>query len=398
MLRPHTLVNVYFNDPELVQWHQTMAKCKAGTKPTTNHIDSRDEMKCENQHWRLEWSTAEEQAENRIFSVQSKASAHAKKSVGRVQAREWRGRLQQWRTWTGGVADAWSNTLVWMGESETGRHTGHRAAQICKWMNDGKAHYNRDTGKHWEYRLLKHLVKPGYERERWFRLKNSSWWPDGLAVSDMGRIRLGDGAPELGTKVSYYRRKRIGGTNWLIHELMGWAFFGERPSESHTIDHDNKDLDTDGCLSNARSNLLGWADQSQQARTRRKGSRTEAQGKPVVVCPHATGIETEYASLSAAAEAMCTTTGWIRRVCSGEHRSDVFNAWFVPQSDLVMVRSTFSNGKLTLTTEVERWAKIDPVDWQEGGKYFCVRHEKKERSNIADAKPILVKRRKRERM
>jgi len=29
--------------------------------------------------------------------------------------------------------------------------------------------------------------------------------------------------------------------------------------------------------------------------------------------------------------------------------------------------------KLSLVTETERWVEIDPADWEEGGKYFCVR-------------------------
>ena len=38
------------------------------------------------------------------------------------------------------------------------------------------------------------------------------------------------------------------------------------------------------------------------------------------------------------------------------------------------VRTVLGPGcNLSLVTETERWAEIDPKDWEEGGKYFCVR-------------------------
>ena len=42
---------------------------------------------------------------------------------------------------------------------------------------------------------------------------------------------------------------------------MGLLFFGKLPTGVHTVDHDDKKLDGEGCLSNNRTNLLGWADE-----------------------------------------------------------------------------------------------------------------------------------------
>jgi len=81
-------------------------------------------------------------------------------------------------------------------------------------------------------------------------------------------------------------------------------------------------------------------------------------------------------------------------VCNGVNKSRTFEAWFAPQPNLVHVHTAFANGKLTLTTEVERWAEIDPAGWREGGKYFRVRGEPRKRGNMSKAKPELDKRRK----
>ena len=78
--------------------------------------------------------------------------------------------------------------------SGASRNTKHLQHKIGNALNDCNQHFCPKTGKHWEYRLLKHEVKPGYETEEWSRLENSDWWPDEL-VSDMGRYRVGDGAP-----------------------------------------------------------------------------------------------------------------------------------------------------------------------------------------------------------
>jgi len=58
---------------------------------TTDHIDSRREMKSENQYWRLQWATKSEQRKNRNRSVDGIARMQENTSIGRVQGREWHG-------------------------------------------------------------------------------------------------------------------------------------------------------------------------------------------------------------------------------------------------------------------------------------------------------------------
>ena len=76
---------------------------------------------------------------------------------------------------------------------------------------------------------------------------------------------------------------------YAVHELVGWAFFGPRPTGAHSMDHkDQVTVDANGCLSNAVSNLVDWADKKTQATTSRNGSRTSTQGKCVRVRVKAT--------------------------------------------------------------------------------------------------------------
>lgn len=49
----------------------------------------------------------------------------------------------------------------------------------------------------------------------------------------------------------------------------------------------------------------------------------------------------------------------------------------------MLLRNTRAGCKVELVTETERWAEIDPDDWIEGGKYFCVRGKAPERSDAS---------------
>jgi hypothetical protein len=407
-LQVHTLVNVYFNDPDLVKWKAEKAKCRNGERVTTDHGVLGEEYRSENYWWRLDWATKEKQTANREVSDEAKASCRAKKSHGMVQAREWHGRVKgvRHRSWTGGTPDAWDDALKWMGTYQAAAHTGHDSGTIraWKWLGDGKAHRCEKTGKDWEYRLIEHVVEPGYESENWFDLGNVDALGDGglrgVLISDMGRIDDGTGTPPShGTKVGAYRSKCIDGKLYQMHELMGWAFFGPRPSPEHTIDHiDKTTLDNDGCLSNALSNLSAtWADKSTQSKTRRNGSRVATSGKRVRVRVKATGAVTEYTDTYSASRALGASPGFVSGVCRKVHTSTKFEASYIEEEEhLVRVRAILGPGcKLSLVTEVERWAEIDPADWEEGGKYFCVRGVKPVRSDASTHVPSARNKRKR---
>ena len=81
----HTLVNVYFNDPNLVEWNAEKAKCPNGKMVTTDHRVAGDEFRSENFSWRLRWATKEKQRDNQDdLSEDAKASKCAKRSHGLV--------------------------------------------------------------------------------------------------------------------------------------------------------------------------------------------------------------------------------------------------------------------------------------------------------------------------
>jgi hypothetical protein len=382
----HTLVNVYFNDPNLVEWNAEKAKCDEGEMVTTDHIFPGQEFRSENYSWRLRWATKKKQIKNQDVSEEAKASCRAKLSHGLVQAREWRGRVKGLGNgWVGGTPDAWDDAPKWVGTPKAAAHTGQSTGNIWKFLDDGQAHHCKATGKDWEYRLIAHPTEPGYEGEKWWDLGSveglggADGGLSGVLVSDMGRVDDGTGAPPShGTKAGVYRTKTIDGVQYTVHELMGWAFAGARPSDAHTIDHlDPTKLDAEGCLSNARSNLsTKWEDKSTQNTTSRNGSKAATQGKRVRVRVKATGVVTEYDDAHSAARALGTSHGHVSNVCrNDEIKSTKFEAQYIKEEEyLVHVRTvTCPDGTPSPVTETERWAEIDPADWEEGGKYFCVR-------------------------
>jgi len=384
----HTLVNVCFNDPDLVEWNAEKAKCPNGKMVTTDHRVPGKEFRSENYWWRLRWATKKKQNENQDdLSEDAKASKRAKQSHGLVQAREWRGRVGKRGRYKGGTPDAWDGAPKWVGTCQAAAHTGQSQSMISKWLkaDDGKAHRCEATGKDWEYRLIKHPTEPGYEGEKWWDLGTvealgGAGADDlrGVLVSDMGRVNDGTGAPPShGTKAGVYRSKTIDRTPYQAHELLGWAFAGARPSPAHTIDHlDPTKLDDEGCISNARSNLSAtWADKRTQSTTSRTGSKAATQGKRVRVRVKATGVVTEYTDAHSAARALGVNRSFVTNVCLNDAiKSTKFEAKYIDEENLVRVRTVMGPGcKLSLVTETERWAEIDPDDWEEGGKYFCVR-------------------------
>jgi hypothetical protein len=392
----HTLVNVYFNDTDLVEWSAEKAKCPNGNMVTTDHRVSGKEFRSENYSWRLRWATKKKQKKNQDVSEDAKASKRAKQSHGLVQARQWRGRVKgKGNSWTGGTPDAWDDAPKWVGTCQAEAHTGHSRQIISACLGDGKAHRCKATGKDWEYRCIAHPTEPGYEGEKWWDLGTvealGAGADDlhGVLVSDMGRVNDGTGTPPShGTKEGVYRTKTIDCVDYRVHELMGWAFCGARPSPAHTIDHlDPTKLDAEGCISNARSNLSAtWADRSTQSTTSRNGSMAATSGKRVRVRVKATGVVTEYDDACSAARALGVDRSFVSNVCRNDGlKSTKFEAAYIEEEKhLVRVRTVMGPGcKLSLVTETERWAEIDPADWEEGGKYFCVRGKKHARTDAS---------------
>jgi hypothetical protein len=353
------------------------------------------EPRSENYSWRLRWATKKKQNKNRDVSEDAKASKRAKQSHGLVQARQWRGRVGKRGRYKGGTPDAWDGAPKWVGLPMAAAHTGHDVGNISTWLkaDDGKPHRCEATGKDWEYRLIKHPTEPGYEGETWWDLGTVEALGDGaddlrgVLVSDMGRVDDGTGTPPShGTKAGVYRHKTIDGTLYKVHELLGWAFFGARPSDAHTTDHlDPTKLDAEGCISNARSNLSAtWADKRTQSTTSRNGSMAATCGKRVRVRVKATDAVTEYDDAHSAARALGVNRSFVTNVCHDVKKSTTFEAKIIDDENLVLVRTvTGPDGTPSSVTETERWAEIDPADWEEGGKYFCVRGKKHARTDAS---------------
>jgi hypothetical protein len=158
-------------------------------------------------------------------------------------------------------------------------------------------------------------------------------------------------------------------------------------------------LDKDGCLSNALSNLGDeWADKRTQATTSRNNSLAATSGKRVRVRVKATDVVTEYTDACSAARALGVDHGFVSSVCRDDKTSTLFEASYIKEQEhLVRVRAILGPGcRLELVTEVERWAEIDPKDWEEGGKYFCVRGVAPVRSDASTHVPSARNKRKRD--
>lgn len=382
-IRVNTAVYYTFVDPTLSQW-------KPGD--TVDHIESGVEMRQHDHHWRLRRATRSEQALNREMK-DGFGSAHA---IGLVQVREWTGlKKLPHNQWTGGVASEWDKSLVWDGMSKAAKNHGHDGGKVSKWLNDGKPHLCKSTGRFWEYRLLKTPLESVFATEKWIEPEvgsdTATWWPPGLKLSDMGRYRWDNGPPRMPPKSGAYRCIGISGSNWRYHELAGWLLFGSRPSDNHTVDHNSKVLDRDGCFDNSFVNLLGWADRKQQAATKRAPSFVESKGKPVSVMTKATQEIKEFSDLSTACRDLGVAKETMRDWILKKYQSPLYEVWYTEQKDLVYVHARFAGGKLTLSTEVERWEKLNADDWKDGGKFFKVLQGQPKRKNLRDEHPVRKK-------
>ena len=132
--------------------------------------------------------------------------------------------------------------------------------------------------------------------------------------------------------------------------------------------------------------IAGIADRSAKP-VARFGSRVETQGRRVQVCDKSNGLIVKYTDIRTAAAAHDMSCFSMKSLCDGDYKSSEITAEYVEDDpELTYVRTQISpSGKLELRTETEKWAEIDPVDWREGGKYFCVLSERRKRRKPVDA-------------
>ena len=359
---PHTMVNVIFNDPDLIKYRQIFAE--TGEYPSTDHIDPSDDKKSENHYKSLRWGTVATQCTNRNYTAKGKASYAAAMSTSRIQYRE--------------AGAEWADANICVGQSAVAKITGHAQSAISKFLDDGKTHGFIRTKRRpiapiqrFEYRSRPFEVIPGFENEVWYELPA---FP-GYGFSDMGRYWPPKRAPTKGTKYKsdFYRYVKINGVHYKVHDLIGRVIFGMPPSAKHTINHGNHDLDEDGCYSNSRSNLRGWASSSEQNHTKGICSLAESIGKPVHVTCFSTDERYEYTDITSAALAWGNTHRHMSKLAGKRAQQDddiLFE--FSPQPDLIRVNTTIVGGQVKLELEVERWVDINPTDFEEGGKYHLL--------------------------
>lgn len=84
-------------------------------------------------------------------------------------------------------------------------------------------------------------------------------------VSNMGRVRNGNGIPDYGSKSKVgYMTKSVSqlGRNMSVHILVCEAFHGSKPSSTHSVDHIDRNR------TNNKSNNLKWASKTEQVYNR----------------------------------------------------------------------------------------------------------------------------------
>ena len=343
----HTIVNVLFNDPGLRTYERGM---------TTDHFD---QNRANNYKGNLAFKTHAEQRANQTISEASKlnkvkALGHAVQ--GQVVHPD--GTRGEWQTW-----DA---------KKKAAEGTMMGKTAVRRSIKKDCVVQSAQTGIEWYFRPL--------QREE----PDGSVWTRHRAVPgvefDLARgVYRWDGCAETkGSKRGSYRDMEIDGHPRKVHDVLGELIYGPRPSDEHTMEHVDKTLDADGCLSNAASNLGGWFSKKEQAATQGNNSMSETTGKPVAAKRKSDGaLLGPWANADLAAEELGWSLSMISKVCNGTRVSTDYEIWFVPQPDLLRVTATTTVApdgrvKLTLTPEREVWKRINPKDWMPGGKYHRI--------------------------
>jgi hypothetical protein len=169
----------------------------------------------------------------------------------------------------------------------------------------------------------------------------------------------------------------IDGKLYRVHDLIGIELFGARPHDAFTIDHIEKDLDNDGCLSNKPSNLNGWASKRQQVLHRCSLHRSD--GRPVVCKFFKDDEVIEFESAAAAAVHLGVTKEYVCQICNktiqrtgvSPARHKLATIEWATQPCLVKPLIQVDATGVKVCLEVESWMPLIAADWKPGGKYHC---------------------------
>jgi hypothetical protein len=324
-----------------------------------------------------------------------------KKSGGCIQVRQWDGCTVYRKTQTIGGLPRIDWGTIYPNCVEAAKDL-----QFCKtsvaggcWVNDGKPHVCQRTGLFWEFRaVVDSFVSDVYCDEKWYGTtfegideRVARIWPEHLEISNLGRLRWGrNDQPHFGSKIGRYRTIQIGGIKWGVHELCGLMWFGYRDDPDMTIDH-GPVLDSDGCLSNAKTNILGWRTKQEQNANRRKQVGHQARSKPVKLTSVTTGSVLEFASLSAAARSLSTDPSSLRNVCLRFGRFGAYVVEYIKCEDLILPISSVTECGEWINVQLikETWKPVYISDWLEGGRFYAVRGKPSVRNELSTlaAKP-----------
>jgi hypothetical protein len=341
---PVTLfTQVYHNDPELQKWKPGM---------TCDHID---QDKSNDHKSNLRWANNEEQRRNQTQtaeSMQNQARTHGHAVEGQMRNDD--GTWTEWRRFHSKAEAA-------------------RAASTSDTAVINSIKYDRTVTimeGEWRFRMLQRTDANG---DIWMHHPHV----DGMEIDLARGVFKRDGGGETkGYKHGVYRKLTIGDHQRNVHDVFGTLLHGERPSNLHTMEHESKELDEDGCLSNSASNLVGWFDKKEQASTASHGSGAKTQCRSIWARRHSDGeLLGPYADSEEAAGPLGLGPRFIREACdrNSTKKAKNYDIWAEPQPDLVRARTSVGlDGRVSLSLEKEVWAVVHVSDWKPGGKYYKI--------------------------
>ena len=187
-----------------------------------------------------------------------------------------------------------------------------------------------DTKKYGEWRPV-----PGFD-------------PSIVMVSSEGWIRTRNGLPKKGSYSSAFKVYRVAITNgdmklkhYLVHRLVAFAFLGPPPSETHTVDHLNRNSEDN------RACNLRWATRSEQNYNQKKRKRQSTAKQVMLTAPD--GTQTYYKSSMEAGLAIGANPG---NISNSAHKGWIVNGYkaeYVPTED---------QGDIVVDGETERWSVV----------------------------------------